>query len=63
MSNAKDSNQTQQKAPAEPNKAVEAPKVTFVLDHATPKVEKGSQQINESKKITSEITEGGQVFA
>jgi len=50
MSKDKGSNQAQQKAPTEPNKAVEAPKVTFVLDHAMPKVEKGSQQINESKK-------------
>jgi len=50
MSKDKDSNQAQPKAPTEPNKAVEAPKVTFVLDHAMPKIEKGSQQINESKK-------------
>lgn len=50
MSEAKNSNQTQQQAPTEPNKTVEAPKVTFVLDHAIPEIEKGSQQINESKK-------------
>lgn len=42
------SKSTQQQTPAEPNKDVPPPKVTFVLDHAIPKVEKGQRQINES---------------
>jgi hypothetical protein len=50
----KSSKSTQQQTSAEPNKDVPPPKVTFVLDHAIPKVEKGQQQINESGDKSSE---------
>lgn len=48
------SKSTQQQTSAEPNKDVPPPKVTFVLDHAISKVEKGQQQVNESGDKSSE---------
>lgn len=54
MSEKDSSKPTQQQTSTEPNKDVPPPKVTFVLDHAIPKVEKGQQQINESGNKNSE---------
>lgn len=54
MSEKNSSKPTQQQTSTEPNKDVPPPKVTFVLDHAIPKVDKGQQQINESGNKNSE---------
>lgn len=45
---------SQPKVPTEPKKDVPAPRVTFVLDHVAPRVEKGQQPINESADKHSE---------
>lgn len=54
MSEEENCSKSTQQTSTEPNKSILAPQVTFVLDHATPKVEKGQQQLNESANNRSE---------
>lgn len=54
MSEEENCSKSTQQTSTEPNKSILAPQVTFVLNHAIPKVEKGQQQLNESANNRSE---------